>query len=375
MVAKMKKIILMGFYGGFNFGDEVILENIIFTHKEEFSKGLITICCPNPDYIKNRFSVRSFKLERRRQGLYNFYQEMKKNDLLIVGGGGLLQDYGNFPHVIITIMSKVFVAILLRKPVIFYSIGIGPIETIKGKFLTGFLTNFVNLITVRDEESKELLHRLWVRKKKVYVLPDPAFGTIGVLKKNFEKHYEKNKCIGISILPFFKLAHNDTYKDTKIRKIITEVCNYLIEKKDYSILLFPCHEEPDAEESLNIINGIHNKNKVSLANWNGKNEICYDFFEKIDFLISMRLHPQIIASLFGIPFISIVYHPKVASLLKMLEYTDFSCDLESVTTERILLFVDRMEKNKEKIYKELIYKSNFVSEQLINKMHYIKSYL
>ena len=372
----MKKIILMGFYGGVNFGDEVILESIFSLYKEELSRSLLTIACTKPEYIINRFSVRGFKLDWRMLNLIHFYYEMKNNNLLIVGGGGLLQDYGNFPpKAILVIMPKVLIARLLGKPVIFLSIGLGPIDTRMGKVLTGIISKLVNLITVRNIEDKEILFNLGLNKKKIHVLPDPGFGMNTILKKRKRNYIENNKCFGIAILPFFKQAHNEHYNDKINREVMIKVCNHLIEEKDYSITFFPCSEEGDNEENLDIINGVYNKNRVKTIYWNIGNRINYKFFYEIDFLIAMRLHPQILASFFGIPFISIIYHPKIKRLLKMLDYCDYACDLTSVTAERILFLVEKLESDKNKISKKLIRRSNIISNDLFAKSKLIRRFL
>jgi len=375
---KENKLILLGFYGSINFGDEVILENLYSLYKDKFSKNLMTVCCMHSWYVESKYSVPCFHLGIGRgwRYLWIFFKNMRKNNLLVIGGGGLLQDYGCNLRPIYEIMIRVFIAAILRKPVLFYSVGVGPIETKTGKVLIKIFSRFVKLFTVRDDESKIILTKLGVKESTIHVLPDPAFAIKKSLCTTIIKENRKNNnCVGISILPFYQLAHHVHYKDAEIRTILINACNYLIDKKGYSIIFLPCQERPDSEESMNIIKCINNRDKATVSNWWTIDAVNYDFFKKIDYLISMRLHPQIMASLFGIPFISIVYHPKIASLLKMLDYNQYSCDLASLTTDKILTFTQRIEINQKEISRHLIKKSDLIIRKFNEKEQIIRNYI
>ena len=95
---------------------------------------------------------------------------LRKADLLISGGGGLLQDtyptrflFGPLPYYLLI----VFLAKLCGTKVMFFSQGIGPVNSTWGKILMKVFANMADFVTVRDQYSKDLLEQLGVHRPEV----------------------------------------------------------------------------------------------------------------------------------------------------------------------------------------------------------------
>lgn len=71
--------------------------------------------------------------------------------------------------------KEILLAILLKKPTVMYAESIGPFNSPLSKFIARSVLNKVNLITLREEVSREYLMELGVKKPPVYVTADPAF--------------------------------------------------------------------------------------------------------------------------------------------------------------------------------------------------------
>ena len=64
---------------------------------------------------------------------------------------------------------------LFNKPVMVYANGIGPINRKINRFLTRKILNQVDLITLRDKDSRIFLKELDVENDNIYVTADPVF--------------------------------------------------------------------------------------------------------------------------------------------------------------------------------------------------------
>ena len=146
-MAKGKKIIISGYYGFGNLGDEAILISIIDRLNTEIENPEIVIL-----YTKAESEIlKSYKNVRcvHRMNPLAIFFEMINADLVISGGGGLLQDSTGFTTVLYY-LGIVKMALFLRKKVLFYAQGIGPLNLDKSKKLITNTLNKVNFITVRD---------------------------------------------------------------------------------------------------------------------------------------------------------------------------------------------------------------------------------
>ncbi|MBI2251455.1 MAG: polysaccharide pyruvyl transferase family protein, partial [Armatimonadetes bacterium] len=170
-------VVISGYYGYENIGDEAILKAILESISEEISNLKFIVLSNNPLITSQTFNVKAVHR-------YNFPQIIKailKSSVFISGGGGLIQDITSFKS-LQYYLGLILLAKILRKPVIIYAQGIGPLLHRKSKIFTKFICNLVDLITVRDYASKEELKKLGI-KKEILVAADPAL-TLENKRKN-----------------------------------------------------------------------------------------------------------------------------------------------------------------------------------------------
>ncbi|MCK9410489.1 MAG: polysaccharide pyruvyl transferase family protein, partial [Bacteroidetes bacterium] len=110
-------------------------------------------------------------------------KEISKSDLLILGAGNFFIDLtiDIFRGPIPLFAIYIFIAKIFHVPVMLYGISAGPIKTTWGSYLTRWIVENVDIVTVRDEESKIVLEKILYTPKKIVVLPD---STIGVRENN-----------------------------------------------------------------------------------------------------------------------------------------------------------------------------------------------
>ena len=170
-------IVISGFYGLGNTGDEAILEAIIYNLRHELENPDITVFSLSPEKTAHEHSVHSI-YRGWRHDFKAKIKALRKADLLISGGGGLLQDnyptrflFGPLPYYLLIVL----LAKLCGTKVMFFSQGIGPVNSTWGKILMKGLANLADFVTVRDQYSKDLLIELGVTRPETVVTSDIVF--------------------------------------------------------------------------------------------------------------------------------------------------------------------------------------------------------
>lgn len=158
----MNNIVISGYYGSKNAGDEAMLSAMLEVFSELNPKLHITVISSDPEYTRKRHSVDAVNW----LNVVDILKVLKKADLLISGGGSLLQNVTS-GRSLYYYMGVLFLAKLVHTPIMLYAQGIGPIY---GKFARRLMRWFGNhsaLITVRDKDSLKELDMLKIVKPPI----------------------------------------------------------------------------------------------------------------------------------------------------------------------------------------------------------------
>lgn len=324
----IKRVVLSGYYGFDNLGDEAVLQSIIQALQFEEPNLEIMVLSNDPENTEKRYGVRA----QSRWQLAEVFRALKKTDFLISGGGSLLQDTTS-QMTIPYYLGIVALARLLGKKVAFYAQGVGPISGGLGKILTRIIANRVQLITVRDQDSLDLLKSLGVKRPELRVTVDPVvlLNPEKSEKSGMRKIHElKEKChtmghplIGIAPRPW---QNNQRYQDELIK-----TARRLAEEKQAKILLIPMHAEldlPFCQEMAEKLSGAMVLKEQLLP------AELLAVYQMLDFLIGIRLHSLIFAAVVNLPHVGISYDPKIDSFLARLG-DQAVVNIENINSERL----------------------------------------
>ena len=125
----------------------------------------ITMLSANPEKTSRLYGVES-------SGMLNFFIPIFCSDVLISGGGSLLQDITSFKRLFYYLVVSM-TALVLGNKVIIFAQGFSKFRTKTGKFLTRFVLKRCHQVTVRDRQSQEYLTSLGIESTLV---ADPVFG-------------------------------------------------------------------------------------------------------------------------------------------------------------------------------------------------------
>lgn len=304
----MPKVVISGYYGFHNNGDEAMLYAILTALRKRVPRLQAVVLSNDPGYTAGVFNVDSIP----RHNLNMIRRALRHSDLLISGGGGLLQDVTG-PNSILYYLGVVQMARMLGKPVLFYGQGIGPVRTLLGKTMVKLIVNKVDVITVRDHESKVELERLGVNRPPVHVTADPALG----LDENLVRPERGREILagtgaggsplaGVSVRPWQDL---DGYK-----RVLAGICDRLAER-GWQVLLVPMHYPADVEVCRQVAGYMKNPGRVLEGRINFRDMLSV--VANLDLAIGMRLHFLIFSAMAGVPPVGIAYDPKVDRFLRL----------------------------------------------------------
>jgi polysaccharide pyruvyl transferase WcaK-like protein len=161
----MPVIFVGGYYGGNNLGDDAILEAMLHTLRRLRNDLQFTVASFNPDVTRAKFGVECVHWRH----INELASCVRQADLVLVGGGGLFQDYwGIEPNTylrsvhggITTYGTLPKLAELFGVPCMLYAVGLGPLFSEEARFQTKDIFSLCAASTVRDENSRRLLHEI-----------------------------------------------------------------------------------------------------------------------------------------------------------------------------------------------------------------------
>ncbi|ENQ3078301.1 polysaccharide pyruvyl transferase family protein [Bacillus cereus] len=336
----MKKIVISGWYGEQNLGDEVILEAMLQSIGENIEDLDFSVLSFNPEYTKANQKVHAVKhfpytikslIGRIGKGkilsILEAYKVVKDADVILIGGGGFLSDWN--PEAIKPWIRQIyFYKKILNKKIMLYAIGAGPFIHDKYMKQVKEALDLVDVITVRDQESYDQLKKCGVTKHSI--TSDPVVSYKRNSKKSDVSNTTAHKIkVGVSIAPLFMSRlwknHEEKYRsylDAYV-EFFSLVNNNQDLREQIEFIFIPMQDDYDIPFNKEIISRINYQDNIKIIE--GKdNEEKIDILQQMDLMIGMRLHSIIIASTFGVPSLGVVYHHKVNEYLKRINMSDMA---------------------------------------------------
>lgn len=302
------RIVLSGYYGFDNAGDEALLLAISSSIKRLNPDSELVVFSGNPTKTARLHNMRAVYY----MNPWAVIRELWQADLLISGGGSIFQDVTSSRSLFYYI-SVVVLARLFMKPVVFYAQGVGPVRRPFNRWLLGRVANRVNLITLRDQASRDFLLQLGVCRPPLKVTADPVFAL-------------KTSTLEIEgILALFPFLRNNSIKKvgvavrhwSALEGYQNELALVLdeLQGKGYEIIFIPMDYPQDIRESEKVLAFMEHPARLLKHNLTTAQHLAV--ISQLDLMIGMRLHALIFAASCGIPFAGISYDPKIDAFLNL----------------------------------------------------------
>jgi polysaccharide pyruvyl transferase CsaB len=302
-------VVITGYYGFDNLGDEAILEELISELSVLVEREQIVVLSNNPRKTTRLYNVRSVN----RWNLSQFLDLMRSARVLISGGGGLFQDTTGIRSVVFYGM-QIFLARSMGVKILIYAQGLGPLNQYLGKFLTKQAWKAAHLVSVRDQRSEQTT-RSWglnadLTADPVWLLKETPFAQVNDCLELIKSNQGSRPIIGISLRP------SKNFSEEHI-KLLPRILSCSL-PSDAIFLMLALQKDSDYPLLQSLSQELHKLGRQSImfegdadtlpSQWLG-------LIKNVDLLIGMRFHALLMALKNGKPTVGIAYDPKVTSLI------------------------------------------------------------
>ncbi len=159
------RLLLCGYYGFGNLGDEWLLETMV--HYGRTQGHQLTVLSHRPGQTSAAYGVPAIS----RWNPLRFLTQLRKNDLLLFGGGGLIQDRSSARSVFYY-LAQIMAAKMIGKKVIMLGQGLGPLQGASARLFCELILPLVDLIVTRDAVSTQWCFDLGLEQERVVEAAD-----------------------------------------------------------------------------------------------------------------------------------------------------------------------------------------------------------
>ena len=307
---KKYRVVMSGYYGFENAGDDAILDSIQQAIREASDQVSVTVLSKDPALTHKQYGLEAIPRFR----VLRVLAALARCDALLSGGGSLLQDTTS-TRSLLYYLSVIRCAQLLGKPVMLYANGIGPVRKPVNRRRVKRVVERAALVTLRDHSSLRELREMGVRRPDVAVTADPVFHLEAVDRS---RSLELLAGAGLAAnAPFAAVSVRDWTGGADFYPKLAALCDHIHETYGLEILFLLMQPSRDREATARVRERMRAPSFVldrpctprELMGALGQSRLC----------LAMRLHTLIFAARMAVPALGLVYDPKVASYLRELD--------------------------------------------------------
>jgi len=306
----MAEILVSGYYGFYNAGDEAILAGIIRSVRELAPETTFTAISGKAAWTRSLHGVEAVS----RGDFRHIWQAVGRADLVMLGGGTLLQDVTSSKS-LTYYLGIVSMGKTRFKPVMLYAQGAGPVRRPLGKTLIPAVINWVDAITLRDAESAETLHHLGVRRPPTTVTADaalalgpsdPDFGRAQLQQAGLDP---SRPVIGVSVRPWKQPG-------ASLEPPLAAALDRLAVETGAQIAFIPMQRHNDVQAAQVVASLMEHRPVLVQGDFTFPQVMA--MVAACDLMVGMRYHALVFAAMNGVPLVGLSYDPKNDSFLRQI---------------------------------------------------------
>ncbi|MBN2171836.1 MAG: polysaccharide pyruvyl transferase family protein [Candidatus Krumholzibacteriota bacterium] len=350
------RITIHGSYGTGNRGDSVILAQMLRFLGDQLPGAEVTVLCRDERRLAILFETELPDSPLRLRPLHASFRRRPIRvlraclacDLFILGGGGLL--WGRAPGNLSYWLQRARLAKRAGRRLIFYVPGIYSIRGQLALQLLARTAEKADWLSVRDEEGRQQLLAAGVPDGRIVLGADPAFLLPPPQSAQIESLRE---VLGLQGQRLVGLSARD-WRSRLSAGIFAKFVHNLLADEDTTLLFFALKTggywgETDTDD-LTVANSLLRtlpaelQERVLVLDDRYSNAEMIALMGACRYLIGMRLHALIFATIAGIPFGAVAYDEKITAYMDMVGRREYLLDLSEVTDpDRIQTIVERLE--------------------------------
>lgn len=335
MSATPPHLLLAGYFGFDNAGDEAIFEAMVDRFREIEPEVRLSALTFSPKTAE-RLGVEPIA----RKHVPSVWTALRNCDAFVLGGGGLFQDSTGRGSVLYY-GGLLALAAAARRPSVIFCQGYGPVTGGLGRWLTRQAFRLPQLVTMRDEESVRELQELGVPAAKIYLAADPALLMKPLPVDEMRPILEAEGLLqelGRSELPDGRLSEAGPLVVVTVRpwptlslQNLAQALRSFREATRARYLILPFQPERDLDPSRELARLLDGQAKVVETELTPK--AITGVLACSDMIIGMRLHSLILATVENPPLFGLSYDPKVERFCR--RAGALSCRVEEISPDRL----------------------------------------
>lgn len=303
-------------------------------------------------------------------------------DLVISCGGGTLG--GNIIVSMTKSLFPIYLAKKLGKKVLLSAQSIEPFSSNIIKFLTRFVLNRIDIITVREKYSLELLKSLGI-KGPVYLKADTAFlvdaesldSGYSLLNEAGVPRNDKLR-VGVTVRDWMFPHESRRIKKVQYLSAVTTAVERIIEETGAMVIFFPNvifgpHED-DRILSFQIKGRVRkpSSDNIFVLTKNYSPEQLKAMIGTMDIFVGTRIHSIIFAVSMNVPSAAIAYQRKHYGIMEMVGLEDYVLDISDIDADKLTTLVQKLKNNRDAIIKRVKEKISIVQDEAMRNGEFIE---
>ena len=304
------QILMSGYYGFSNAGDDAILQSIHDNLIAASDEIAVTVLSNDPRQTMERYGLNAVS----RFHLPSLWRAVRQCDVLLSGGGSLLQDRTS-TRSLLYYLAIIRMAQHQGKKVMLYANGIGPVTRPANRRRVKQVVERATLVTLRDHSSARELREMGVERADLYVTADPVFTMDCAGPERIDQLLD-----GAGIprgQDFVVISVRDWDQTGDFPQELARLCDHLFRTYGLMSVFLLMQPSQDRQISQQVRAAMETESLLlegavtppELMGVISRSRLC----------VAMRLHTLIFAARVAVPLLGLVYDPKVSSYLQELE--------------------------------------------------------
>ncbi|MBM6621154.1 polysaccharide pyruvyl transferase family protein [Micrococcaceae bacterium RIT802] len=326
-------VLISGWYGSGNVGDEFILTALLAAFSEFAPHVSVKVVTPLPASAERTHATPAID----RNDTVAVEQSVRGAAAVVLGGGGLMQDYafdasGGVPGLLSKPAQSIgaygaiaLLSALWGKPLYVHGQGIGPLRSVASQQSVRFLFESAASIVVRDPDSAEMLRAIKGWRNGVSWSPDLVFSipdTNGSTQSRIAAG-EPYMLFNLREWGFSKSFRPD---------LVTRVCAQFAAEHGLILVGVPLSVEDELflKQQLSALEEEGIVSEFSVLPYTLDLEQLEADFRAARLVVGMRYHCCLLAMKAGVPIIGLAYDPKVSALFRSANQKEYVLSLEEL---------------------------------------------
>jgi len=264
-------------------------------------------------------------------------------------------------------MTETFCAKILEKPVVVFPNSIGPFRTPVGRLFAKVILQNVDLVMLRELYSYRLFKQLSIQTPHVLT-------TDVVLLLEYPERRRDLTAPGCVVGVCPALYTSSFSKEERRRYVLAHsmTLDWLVREQSYQVVFLP-HEissvklDDDLGLSRAIMDKMKHHDRAEIVEIQSIEEFnrC---ISQLDFLITSRMHPAVLACANRVPAVMVVYDHKQAGFFDQLDLSDYAVNIKQITKAQLMNKVSLLLCQKDKVRKQLDQRVPILQEDLRRKL-------